>query len=399
MSTAIAEPPVAEKPNKEAVVEVPEVFKEVLKEDPKKETKPSSFTDDVRIVLPGQEQQKEPVKDEPRAEDKKDAAVVETAKEPEAPKMSPNARQAFAKIEKERDEAIQKVGTFETELKTLKSQSQNVEQLSKRAEEAEKRSAELLTQLRSVSLERDPEFIGRYEKPRESRLAELVKLAKAAGIEEDADRIFRSGDQDKIDEIRETLPAGKRAAFDAHMTAIANLDFERQEALKDSDKTSKNFEEIRIKQMQEEASKYTQQNVQVADAVVERILDLVPPLKEDPELRAELKSISHAVAGATEESSFWTTDNIMMGVLMSKVQHKMLNNLNSVNEDQRKQIADRDKIIEDKDKQIEERDAFIKNRAGGYPRSDHTNGNTPKEEKLTGAVSDIRVRLPDGRFI
>lgn len=405
MSTeAVAEPPV-ETPTEEKPPEVkaPEV-------PPKKEEKAPgrSMVDDIRIVLPGQspeapKEEKKPEIEPPVEEKPKDETKVEAPKV-DPPSMSPKARDNFARVEKERDEARQQAQQFDAELKKLREQSSSVEVISKRAEEAERKAQELSQQLRTVSLERDPEFIGRFERPRTARFNTLVEIAKSTNYEGDVEKIIKSGDSERIEEIRDLLPITKRAAFDSHLGAIADLDFQRQEALKDSEKTSQQFEIERSQQ-------YVQANVKAAERTISRVLEMVPVIKDDTELLGEMRSMLNDVAGATENSSTWDNEMIMTGLAMSKVQDKILKaqavvikgkdeEIESIRNDRDKIKTDSDAKIESLKKELEDRDSFIKKSANGYPRSDHTNGNgAPEERKLTGPLDDIRIVLPGGRYV
>lgn len=399
MSTAAAEP-VVETPKEEKPPETPkapEAEKKVVAQQ-------RSMVDDIRVVLDGtpldapKEAQKVPEEKVTEAEKPKHETTPETPKT-EVPKMSENARQSFARIERERDEARQKVETFDAELKTLRAQQEKAAEALKRAEEAERRATELSQQLRTVSLERDPEFIGKYDKPRETRFKNLVELAKSSGVEGDVERALKNGDSERIEEIREALPIHQRAAFDAHFTAIANIDFERQEALKNAEITSKQFEERRNKQLQETSAKYVQENVQAAESTIEELFGLIPQLKDDDELGAQLRSTLHAAAGATEQSANWDTKQILKGIGLSVVQDKVIKVQGACLQQKDEEIKS---ITEERDKlkkELEERDAFIKTQANGYPRSEHSNGNGAPEEKLGSALGDVRVRLPDGRYI
>lgn len=399
MSTeAVAEPPVEtppeEKPPDQKAPEAP----------PKKDEKANnrSMVDDVRIVLPGQipetlkEEKKPEVK--PPAEEKPKDETKPDAPKAEAPKMSDNARQNFARIEKERDEARQQAQQYDSELKKLREQSSSVEATSKRAEEAERKASELQKQLRTVSLERDPEFIGRFEKPRQSRFNSLIDIAKSTNFEGDVEKIIKSLDSERIEEIRDLLPITKRAAFDSHLGAIADLEFQKEEALKDSETTSRQFE-------MERSQQYVQGNVQAGKDALSQLIEMIPIMKDDTELQSEILSMYADVGGATENSSQWDTTMILRGLGMARVQNKILTAQSVVIKGNEDKLKERDETITQKDteiaalkKEIEDRDAFIKGRSNGYPRSDHTQGNGAKEEKLDSATGDVRIRVGD-RYI
>lgn len=219
---------------------------------------------------------------------------------------------------------------------------------------------ELQTNLRAASIERDPEFVAKYQTGRQQQITRLQELAGMVGVSaEDFQRAVKYNDEEKLSDIKDSLPAGQKFQWDAIRTRIAALDIEREEAVQNSSKTWEQLQKAREEQFHQQKQQHVQAMRAIANKVRENYWNQIPILKENPQLAQQVEATLEAVVDKMD-----TEQIIGRAALVDIYYHrdqereKILNGLLEEN----KQIAELKK-------QLEERDKFIKSRYGGTGES------------------------------
>jgi hypothetical protein len=344
-------------------------LQEELKEDgvevPEEQKKPEVVTEQKPVVVTEEKVKKEP---------------------------SEATRQNFARLEKEKKEAVEKAAKLESDylaaqarLKELEERSSqfNPEDFQKQLQEREERLALLQNELKTVALERDPDFIAKYDRPQIQLQDDLKELAVSTGVTaEEFQRAFKMGLVDRMEEIRESLPPHQQRAWDARITEIERVKIQRELALKNRDQSFEEITQTRHKAQIERANQLTNQNLQIARQVALEPFEKIEILKEDKELQTQVKTTLEAIAGGNGAEN-WSTDKILRQVAASVVLPRIL-------EMQGAALQERDTKLAQLQKELDEANDFIKSKHGSLPRNEVATKD-PKTEDKTPVWDRIKV--------
>jgi hypothetical protein len=364
---------------------------------------------DLKIAQPGETQQ-------PPAEQPKEEKPPETPKEtPQPPAEEPKpetksdnpfdqvrgnrepksekAQENFKKLQEARDQERKNREAAEARAKELETQfqtrEQELQQLRQQLEEAKKQPQipenfqsefqkqqqliqQLQTELRAASIERDPEFVERYQKGKEQQVSRLQEFAGLAGVTpEEFNRALKYGDEDKLAEIKDSLTPGQRYQWDAVRSRIAALDIEREEAVTNSHKTWEQLQKQREEQFHRQREQSVQANLALAREIEEDFRAKAPLLNEKPELAQQMQGILTALAGG-KGAEQWDPKRIMGSVATIPILVHRIEEQNKLVEE----IPTLQKQVEEKDAKIKELEDFIKQRHGGTGESYSGGGNT-----------------------
>lgn len=344
-----------------------------------------------------------------------DAKIVEqvnpaetkiVAKTEPAPNLSPKARENFAKLEEakkaaetERDrlktefEATQtKLKEYEEKLKT----APNPEEFTAKERQYQEQLQTLQNELKFAALERDPDFVAKFETPRAALQQTLQDMALSTGAsQEDFQRAVKLGLSDRLDEIRESLPSHAQRRWDAALTQIESVQLQKELALKDRDRTYEEILQQRNQHWQQEASKNAnqllQQNINLAHRLADEPFEKIEALKDNEELRQEVRSTLEAIAGG-KGADKWNAEQLMREFAASVVQRHILQTQHQLIEGTQKELADTKAQLEEAKKALEERESFIQKRYGSVPKNTpSSNGSSDKAEDDTAIWKRIRV--------
>lgn len=310
------------------------------------------------------------------------------------------ARENFARLEQAKKEAEERASKLQSEheqtLARLKEFEErqasqpkfDPEEFAKKEQEYQKRLQELTSELQAVSLERDPEFISRYEQPRQQLTGMLKELATSAGVEEkDFNRAL--SDPDKLFEIRDSLQPREQVRWDAAVLAIEQANIQRNLALQNKEQTYQQIQEQRQNQYRIQREQQLQQNLSLADQVFSSVAETAAWVKDDPDTQAVVRGTLKALAGG-EGAEQWTAENIMKHVAASKLQTPILQR-------QHELIKGQTAEIEELKKKLSEHEEFIKKQYGSLPSVTPSNGEKPPEKvRAIWEEADEAVRRNGG---
>lgn len=369
--------------------------------------KGSSVLDDLQIVPSPEYGKAEPVHgDLPTVEETIQGESVPEVKPVETkppvtepvPELKGKARDNFAKLEQAKKEAEERANRIEQEWKakyedsqnkirdyeTRISQTVNPEDYRKQIEERDQRLQALDLQLRTVALERHPDFIARFEEPKNHYLSAAKEIAQAAGIDE-AQFKAALNRPEQLQEIRESLPLPDQYRFDAAFRSIQELDLQRSAALKNKDHT---IQELTRRQQEEAMQQYqqrTQQNLEIARRMAQEPFERIPGLKDDPELQSHVTGTLEAIAGGPGAERMGT-EEIMRLAAAGSIAPKLI-------ERQNQNIQSLQKELEEAQKKLKEQESFIQERYGSLP-SNNVPGGKPTEQKREKPLwDDLVIRV------
>lgn len=328
-------------------------------------------------------------KEEERAPEKpaeKKGIEVHQPEEKPAKEPSKATRENFAKLEKKAQEAEQRAAKIEADrqadLARLKEYEEklahfanvNPEEFTKKEQAYIEQLNTLRSELRTVALERDPDFIAQFDHPRQVLQENLKTMAADAGVDQNEfQRAMRMG-PDKLDEIRDTLAPHQQRKWDAALTEIERIELQRGIALQNKDKTFEELNLHRSRVMQEQSTRAIQQNLQIAHQIALEPFEKLPMLKDDAELQAQVRSTLEAVAGGNG-SDKWDVPQILRNVAAAQVLPRLLNMQAETNKQLEEKLAE-------VQKELEEANTFIKSKHGSLPRNEVKDGpNKPAEDK------------------
>lgn len=379
---------------------------EVVIDTPVEEKKPtgSSLFDSLNIVRDPLkelvEQKPEDVKVEIATQVEVKGKTDDTLKLDPAPELKGKARENFARLETAKKEAEDRAAKIQadydaaqTRLKELeaKANSINVTEYEEREKKLQQELAEVRGQFKTVALERDPEFIAKYEEPRQTIFGNLKAMAVAAGVTE-ADFARSVGTPEKLWEIRESLQPWEQHKWDAALTQMEQISVQRDLALKNRDQTIKEIEQRRNEEANQFYQKRVQENISIARKVAMEPFEKIEAFKDDEELKAQVTSTLEAIAGGKGAEN-WTPDQIMRHVAASVVQQKILTKQNELIESGAAEVKTRDEKIAELETKLKEREEFIQSRYGSIPNNDVPSGSKVEARSDRPIWEEIRVQL------
>lgn len=373
-----AEAPVVIEPKIETppISTVEEIVKAAVADTQPPEEKPKEeprkpIWDQVKDDEKKPEQKKEEKTEEPKKEAPKSEPKPEPKKE-----MSSAARENFARVEKERDDARNAHEELKKQFEELKSKSSEYETVSQELQSIQQERDQLReqlehvrTELRAASIERDPAFTKKYVEGRKSEIEDIQKLLPEGTKIEHIERAIEQGDEDQISEWRDGMNSTQRYEFDASMQNLAALEKAKRKEIKDANETYQRLAQDRQKAGEAHTNQLRQQNVQVAREVEELVFS-EEAWSQDTELRTHvsnvLKDVSH---GNLTPKAIMTM--IATGPLFQKaaqIQAKVI-------EQRDADIEAKDKENEDLKKKVAELEEFITKQSGSVPRDERGGGN------------------------
>lgn len=349
-----------------------------------------------------------PEEEAPETIEKPAPETVETAKpekkaepslaNPEEPQvvLKGKARENFAKLEDAKKQESEARKAAEDRLKELEKQLKSEsEQRDTRIRELETKLSEInpddftakeqryqqeLTQLRSrlqmVDLQHEPEFIRKYEEPKQYHQGLMEELAVSSGV---AAEDFRKslGNPQKMEEIRDSLEPFQQREWDAQMILIRQVESQRKLALKNPDTVYEEINQQRSKQIQEQQGQLLQRNLHLARTVGNEPFEKFDFLKERTDLKQQINQTLTALAGG-EGADRFTPESIFREITASIVQRDFLSQ-------QAKTIEAKEVEIAELKKTLAERESFIQEKHGSIPRNE-VNGTEKEKPKVNGRI-------------
>lgn len=297
------------------------------------------------------------------------------------------AEERAAKIQKDLEDSQARIKEYEEKLAAV-----NPEEFTKKEQDyqaklqaAQEQLQATQNELKFAALERDPEFIARYETPK-IQLQEMMKsLAVAAGVEEkEFDNAI--GNPKKMFELRDNLEPHEQYRWDAALSQIEQVNLQRSMALKNRDNTYQEINQRRQQAWEAQRNEITQKNLGVAQQVTREMVEKVPAFKDDPELQQRVSSMLEAIAGGKDAEN-WDTFKIMQRVAASEAQSKVLTTQHEI-------IQGQTAELEELKKKVAEQESFIKEKFGSLPdtQPDVDGKKAPEKPRPIWEIADETVR-------
>lgn len=282
------------------------------------------------------------------------------------------AEKKASELEKELSERQKKITEMEAQLAELPPTKAAAAKLQADIEEREEALQKLNQEYqhvreenKAISLERTPEFIEQFEKPREFQLGQLRDIAKTSGTMSEADvmRAVKDRNYEKLGELREQLAPHQQYRIDAILRTIEEIDLKKEQELQDSDKAWEKLQEGRRKLLMKSHAERLEAHRAMGAEIINGIRESVPFFREDKELQQQVSEIAEAVAGG-KGADQWDSKKLIGTAVAVPV-------LMRVNALQAKKIeeetASREAVEKERDelkKKVEDQDAFIKQKYG-----------------------------------
>lgn len=350
----------------------------------------------IQIRAEGSQQpESTPAPETPETPTPETATTSEPPKQPETPpepqkpaeippELKGKARENFARLEQAKREAEEKAKKIEEEWKTKYEESQskikeyeskisqavNPEEFQRQIEERDRKLQELQNEYRLVALERDPDFIATYDRPRQLIQDGLKDMALQASVsEQDFQRAIRLGDQSRLEEIRDSLPAHLQRKWDASLNQIEQINIQREIALKDKEQTYQQLSQQRQEQFKQQHAARLNENLSLADKIAEEPFEKIESLRENTELKARIKATLQGIAGGKGAEN-WTAEKIMRQVAAAETLQHFMGVQNQVIEGQKGEMETLKKSLEESQSKIKELETFITQRHGALPNNE-----------------------------
>lgn len=353
----------------------------------KKESKPDakdSLLSGLRVVTPHTPD--EPVKEESTKVDPKKEDPAKVEGKVEAKPEESKSREQFKRAEEAKKTAQAEAEALKKQLEEAKSAKPDAE-LQKRYDEQAAELAKTRAELRTAAIERDPDFQEKYVKAEERRTGELRELAETAGFTaKEFNAAFLKGDEDKLSEIEGALDNGQKRKWNSHLLKIEEIRDEKKQALAESEKTWNSLQEKHKENFSNQAKETIARNSNAASAALDELLQMAPGVKADTDLLEELRETFAEVAGERENSSKWTTQEIIKTIGESKILTRAVINLGKITEEQKARISE----LEEK---LSEAEKFVQDYTNGAPKPGGVS--TAKTETTEGSMlSRVSVKIP-----
>lgn len=345
-------------------------------------------------------------KDEPAKPEAKGARTPSSPKGEENFKTVMEARKAAEKraadMEEKAKQLEQKLAEQERQLaelpQTKESAAKLEAQIREKEEALERMNSEferLKEESKAANLQRDPEFIDRFVKPRDFQVAQLRDMALGTKTmsEPDIMRAVRDRNFEKLSEIREQLPPHQTYRWDAILQKIEAIDLEKEQALADADKTYEQITESR-RQLAMKSHKERLEAHRSIGAKIINDLREIPFVREDKELQQQISEIAEGVAGGKGGES-WTPEKIIGSAVAVPVLTKVNAAQASIIDDQKAKLEENAKALEELQKKLDERDEFIKSKYGSLdfrPQSPAARGGNGEYDPDKPIHEQITVR-------
>ena len=318
------------------------------------------------------------------------AKVRETLKQREAEIAERDAKiKAFQEAEAKRNAEFESTQTRMKELEEKLSKA-NPDEFTAKEKKLEEELNSLRGELKMVALERDPEFIARFETPKTHIYSTLQGLAAAAQVApEEFQRAMKLGQEDKLVEIREALPLNLQYQWDAAHREIAQIDMQRDMALKNKEATYQEFTQKKQAEYQSQMSQKVQQQVAMARQIAMEPFEKIPALKDNQELMLQVRKNVEALAGGEGADQF-SVERILRDQAAFVVNQHIMERQSSV-------IESHTAKIQELESKLKERDEFIQQRYGSLPNNEVKGSETKTSEKERPLWEQVREMTHGGR--
>lgn len=322
-----------------------------------------------KVEMP-KETPKEPVKEA----EVKTEAVVEKKEPAKIDEPNPNVEKNLAALrikaetaEKAHAEAKALADKLQSEMEELRKKPapDNVLQ---ELEETRKQKALYQKELQVAALQRDPEFIDKYDKPIRSGMQQMVDILTASGIPKEAAlKAVPAWNKTQFAQWIQEMGEVEKLEFGAAMQQVVTLYSQKNAELENSEQTlqgmiTRRTEEAKAHQESQKASRK-----QTIEDLIKEASE-TPLAKEHPEVIKEVKAL---IERANEELS----DKEILGFVGKSVL------LAKGIQNQEAKLAEREAKIAELEKTLGERDAFIKEQHGSIPSPSGTKGETKVDRK------------------
>lgn len=369
-------------PNQPAKAEVtpPESTEQVVvKPEVKKDEKPPE-------VKPTEQQDRKATREPSTKEAKENFATLSEKVKAAEKKASDLEAQAA-----ERQKKITEMELQLAELPPTKEAAAKLQQQIQEREEALQTIGEELQrsreELKAASLEKTPEFIEQFEKPREFQLGQLRDIAKSTGTlsESDVMRAVKDRNYEKLVEVRDQLAPHHQYRWDAILRTIEEIDLKKEQELADSEKAWERLEEGRRKLAMKSHAERLDAHRNIGAEIIKDMRDTVPFFREDKELQQQVSEIAEAVAGG-KGSEEWDVKKLMGTAVAVPVLMRVNSAQGKMIDEQKAKIEEIEKALVERDKKIEDQEQFIKKKYGSVdfrqPATKEQNGDYDPEKPI-----------------
>lgn len=341
------------------------------------------------------EKKPEPVKPEPEKKTTR-APSTEAGKENFATVTAnwKNAEKKAADLEQQLQERQKKITEMELQLAELPPTKEAAARLQAQIQEKEA-ALETLNQefqrsreeLKAVGLERTPEFVEKFDKPRDFQVGQLRDLAAGNNAVSEADvmRAVKDRNYQKLFEIREQLEPYQQPRWDGILRIIEEIDLKKEQELADSEKAWERLQEDRRKLAMKSHAEKLEAHRAIGSEIITKLRDNVDFFRDDKELQQTVSEIVEGVAGG-KGAEKWTPEAILGVAAAVPI-------LNKINAAQAKMIEDgkteRETLVKERDelkKKVADQEEFIKKRYGSVdfrqPAAKETNGDYDPERPI-----------------
>lgn len=348
------------------------------------------------------EQKNEP---EAKSEPGKGVSVEEPGKkEPKEEKKTrsdyqklEDARDAAEKLAKEREkeaaDAKSRIAELEKQYSEFEPTKKDAESLRKEAEELKAENARVRAELKSASIERDPDFRAKYTQGKQVHVDHLKDLVPR---EHEADflRALRTGNEDTLNEIRENLQPHLQRKWDAHLARIEQLEVERQEELANADRTWEKQQEQKQFQMARSSAESLYINRQLGKEVLGKLVEEVKGLDENPQLLSELKDIGEGLAGG-KGAEAWDAKAMIQSAMMTRVLSRIVEGMAGDIKERAEKFETLETQLKERDEKIANYEAFVRKHHGELPGAETFSATEKKADALgfKNGMPDIVVRV------
>lgn len=320
--------------------------------------------------------------------EKVETPPVEKAPEvvPSAPEKKPNDKEEnMANLRKAREAAEAERDRVRAEFEEFKKKApelpEDVKTRLSKAEELEKKQAELQRTIRELDLSKDPEFQAKYNQPIVEHISMMGQVALAAGIPEaDWKTAVANWNEAQFAEWSEGMTALQRVEFHQSWMDAKSLYRQQQIELKNADLTYQEVQKKRQADAEAQQKHYFAQNEQLARSVMAETIK--------PETLKEYEDLGPAA------------ENLLMQAARHEIPAKDIFQQLAANQVMARVIPKQDARIKEleaqlaeRDKKISEQDEFIANQSGAVPRGDAVGTSGATGEK-TPLWKNIVVKAP-----
>lgn len=294
-----------------------------------------------------------------------ETTTQDAAKKPKANDVETNLgnmRKKLEEYEAQVKATAEERDKIRTEYETFKSKPPELPEEVKTkltaVEKYEKELADMRALVRQTNLAADPDFREKYDKGIQNRIANMWRVAAAAGITEaEWKSAVSRWDKDKFGEWMDGMSPGQRMEFQAAWLKSEELYQEQQEQLQNADKTLAELEKQRRDAYESQQREVFTRNETLARNIMKSVL-----ANGDA---ASYEGISEAMESTLLKAARHevTAEEIFTQLAANQV-------LARSTQKQAETIKERDTRIAELEQKLAEQEEFIKQHSGSVPRPD-----------------------------